>query len=277
MNNAVIDCRSALQYQQGHHLHAAHFKADELFERMHELPSRHTSISLYCCPESIATAQRFFKQKGYQIDNTVVWSDKAKQQLQQQGLFATGSDSKQLWQAANIVQHFQQHIAPNLQNSQGIHAKRALDIGAGAGRDSVYLAQHGWQVHAIDKNADACKRLQNLAKVHQVAVSHSQQSIEQLIATPMTQKFDLIVVVRFLHRPLFNWIIDALASGGVVIFQTFLTGCEAIGSPKNPNFILQKNELREVFAEFDILLDEVEYLSDGRPLSAFIAQKKTLN
>ena len=64
-----------------------------------------------------------------------------------------------------------------------------------------------------------------------------------------------------------------LAPGGVLLYQTFMQGSEQFGSPRNPNYLLRPHELAQTFAELAILLDEVEYLEDGRPLSAFIARR----
>jgi SAM-dependent methyltransferase len=60
--------------------------------------------------------------------------------------------------------------------------------------------------------------------------------------------FDAIVVCRYLHRPLLPLLAASLAPGGVLIYETFMQGHEAYGRPKNPDFLLRPNELREVFA-----------------------------
>jgi hypothetical protein len=79
-------------------------------------------------------------------------------------------------------------------------------------------------------------------------------------------------VARYLHRPLFPWIKRLLKPGGIIIYQTFMQGCEKFGSPRNPNFLLKPGELREIFMGAEIWLDEVEELEDGRPVAAFIAK-----
>ncbi len=40
---------------------------------------------------------------------------------------------------------------------------RALDLGCGEGGDSIWLAQHGWRVTAVDIAATAIARAQDLA------------------------------------------------------------------------------------------------------------------
>jgi hypothetical protein len=68
---------------------------------------------------------------------------------------------------------------------------------------------------------------------------------------------------------------QAIRPGGLVVVQTFVEGVEAFGSPKNPNFILKRGELAKTFSDFTIIVDKIDTLKDGRPVSSFIAQKKT--
>lgn len=42
---------------------------------------------------------------------------------------------------------------PNLSNSQSINTNRALDIGAGSGRDASWLTAKGWNVVAVEPAA----------------------------------------------------------------------------------------------------------------------------
>ena len=62
------------------------------------------------------------------------------------------------------------------------------------------------------------------------------------------EKFEGIVVTNYLHRPLFPRLIEALAPGGVLLYETFMLGNERFGKPSNPEFLLRPGELREAFA-----------------------------
>ncbi|WP_416897470.1 MAG: hypothetical protein ACMVY4_18640 [Minwuia sp.] len=62
------------------------------------------------------------------------------------------------------------------------------------------------------------------------------------------QQFGGIVVCNYLWRPLFPHVAATLAPGGVLIWTTFAAGNEAFGRPRNPDFLLQSNELLEAFA-----------------------------
>jgi SAM-dependent methyltransferase len=76
-------------------------------------------------------------------------------------------------------------------------------------------------------------------------------------------RFDLIVVVRYLHRPLFPWIEAALAPGGHLLIETFLRGQERFGHPRRDRFLLERGELRTVWRTLEVL--EIEETSDAQP------------
>jgi SAM-dependent methyltransferase len=271
MKHAIIDCRNYDQFFASHHRDACHIPADELFQRMHELPEKGREILLIIDGETEQPAKAFFSEKAYPISQTQRWTTSYEQELAEQGLLAKGRSSMRYWRPSNLVQQFcseqLQQLADNAQ---------ALDIAAGAGRDSVYLALHGINVTALDVNPDAIARTKRLAEVNQVSVATKCIDLESNNA-PLAQfsdnSFDFIVVCRYLHRPLFCDIKRLIKPGGFLLYHTFMQGSEKFGSPRNPNYLLKDNELAEVFNNFNIIKNEIEYLQDGRPTSFFIAQK----
>lgn len=57
--------------------------------------------------------------------------------------------------------------------------------------------------------------------------------------------FGGVVVINYLHRPLLPALIDAVAPGGLLIYETFAQGNERLGRPRNPDFLLLPGELLE--------------------------------
>jgi hypothetical protein len=55
-------------------------------------------------------------------------------------------------------------------------------------------------------------------------------------------------VTNYLYRPLFPHLLDALATGGVLIYETFALGNERFGRPANPHFLLRAGELLDAFS-----------------------------
>jgi SAM-dependent methyltransferase len=47
-------------------------------------------------------------------------------------------------------------------------------------------------------------------------------------------RFDAVVVTNYLHRPLWPHLLDALAPGGVLVYETFAAGNETVGKPSRP-------------------------------------------
>lgn len=117
---------------------------------------------------------------------------------------------------------------------------RALDLAAGSGRNAVFLADHGFEVDAIDISAE---RLQ---------VRHPRiRTIEADLETYDlgVERYDVVVNFYYLQRSL--KIREALKPGGVVVFETFLVGHP--NGPRNLAYYLQPGELREMFSGLDVL------------------------
>ena len=80
------------------------------------------------------------------------------------------------------------------------------------------------------------------------------------------RSFDAIVVTRYLHRPLLTPIVEALAGGGVLIYETFAAGNERFGRPRNPEFLLQPGELLEMArGRLHVLAFEDLYVEQPKP------------
>lgn len=272
-NPVLIDCRPLAAYCTGHIKGACSLPAEQLFERMHELPKRQRALTLCGTEQDLAAAMTYLIDRGHTVTEQIIWTDQLKQQLAATGQLETGSRSAQFWQPAPLWQRFVEEIAP----ANHIQPGRGLDIACGAGRDMVYLAQHGWQMTGVDRSEDALQRVAVLAEHSGVDVETLQCDLETG-SDPFTAfgegGFDLVSVARYLHRPLFPYLKKLLKPGGIIIYQTFIQGCEntPVGRPRNPAFLLKEGELAATFADYDILLDEVEILEDGRPVAAFIAK-----
>ena len=273
INPILIDCRSLSDFVAGHHAGACNLPASELAQRMHELPDSSQAITLVGDSASVASANAFLINKDYIVSDRLIYDDAMIDQLKLAGQWVVGAQSQRLWQPSPLINRFVYELMP----LNGIKAGKGLDIGCGSGRDLVYCAMHGWQMTGVDVQPAAVARAQALARSQNVSIETQVRDLEtgsDPFADLSDGSFDLISVARYLHRPLFPVIKRLLASGGVVVYHTFMVGSEAFGSPKNPNFLLNKGELADVFRGFDILIDDVITLADGRPMSMFVARKQ---
>ena len=50
-------------------------------------------------------------------------------------------------------------------------------------------------------------------------------------------------MTNYLWRPLLPTLLDSLAPGGVLIYETFAQGNETVGKPSRPDFLLRPGEL----------------------------------
>ena len=83
----------------------------------------------------------------------------------------------------------------------------------------------------------------------------------------------MIVVIHYLHRPLFPALRAALRPGGVLVYETFTRAQAARGKPTNPDFLLQPGELRDLVGPLEVLVErEGEF--EGKMLSSVIAQRR---
>lgn len=126
--------------------------------------------------------------------------------------------------------------------------KKALDLACGNGKYSFQLAKNGWYVESVDKN----KELQNNFLNHK-NINFNLIDLEKdksfLIKKPFNQKYDLIIVSKYLYRPILETIPKLLKSNGILIYQTFMKGNEKFGPPRNENYLLKKNELKSLINE----------------------------
>lgn len=117
-----------------------------------------------------------------------------------------------------------------------------LDLACGRGRHSHLLAEAGYKVEAVDRDADA------LAEVAARAPGVVTR-LADLEGGPWLYHgcvFDGIVVTNYLFRPLLPMLLNALAVNGVLIYETFMLGNERFGKPTNPAYLLRPGELLDV-------------------------------
>jgi 2-polyprenyl-3-methyl-5-hydroxy-6-metoxy-1,4-benzoquinol methylase len=157
---------------------------------------------------------------------------------------------------------------------------KALDIATGEGRNAVYLAQHGFEVDALDISEKGLKKAQKLAreqgvKINTFLVDLGQYEIEK-------ERYDLIANFYFLKRRLIPRIKQGLKKGGRVIFETYLLEHRTLGTggPKQAKYFLKPNELLRLFKNFRILFYREGIFREGgkrKAVASLIAEKMFKN
>jgi SAM-dependent methyltransferase len=122
-----------------------------------------------------------------------------------------------------------------------------LDLACGGGRHTRLLLDAGFEVWAIDRNADLLAPLAAIgAKCFVVDLEHETRDgvcVDGLTWPFQSKTFAGIVVTNYLYRPLMPFILAALNDNGILIYETFALGNARYGRPKNPDFLLHDNEL----------------------------------
>ena len=153
-----------------------------------------------------------------------------------------------------------------------VHGATALDVACGTGRHALFLASTGCRVRAIDHDARKLDELRATAAGLGLDLSTAVVDLEAADVELGAAAFELIVVVHYLHRPLFPALIRALAPGGVMLYETFTVHQAARGKPTNPDFLLEPGELRTLVAPLRIVRER-EGDFENRMVSSIVAKR----
>lgn len=132
-----------------------------------------------------------------------------------------------------------------------------LDVACGFGRHMQWFARAGHPVTGVDRSSEA---LAAAASAGEVVCADIEGG-----PWPLTGRtFAGVVVTNYLWRPLMPAILQCVAPGGVLIYETFAVGHEAIGKPSRPEFLLQNGELLRLCQGLRVVAFEDGFL-DGPP------------
>ena len=142
----------------------------------------------------------------------------------------------------------------------GAPARRALDVACGRGAQSVWMAQRGYDVTALDASPRAIEMAVALAESEGVADRVDARIVDLDAGLPVgLQGFDLIVCQRFRAVDLYGSFVDRLRVGGTAV----VTVLSVTGAADPGPFHAPSHELAEAFDRDDVdILDHHE--SDGQ-------------
>jgi tellurite methyltransferase len=129
-----------------------------------------------------------------------------------------------------------------------------LDLACGSGRNGIYLATLGAPVVLCDISEEALSRARKMGREQGVAPGFLVLDLEKEGSSPLeVETYGGMLVFRYLHRPLIPAIKKAIRSGGVLIYETFTVDQLRYGKPCNPDYLLKPGELRQWFADWEVL------------------------
>lgn len=277
---ALIDIRPTPQFESEHIIHSTHFDGlyglNGLSNRLSELPPpqhRQNIAIIASTRQQSADATSLLHRKGFHDILPLSVKDIVPF-IQTEA----GKSSARLWHPAPIVENSLSFIGPQLPS------RIALDVGAGAGRDTAFLVEQGFKVTAVDRDPLLMQKCLQLVRRYSPDSSRSVRAVVHTFGADLTKDIaflqsnisSLVVVVRFLRRGVLDLLWHAVAPGGFVLYEHFLEGCQHLGGPVKPSQMLQPGELRSVFSKnrgFTVVKDEEATLPDGRPVARFIAKR----
>lgn len=150
-----------------------------------------------------------------------------------------------------------------------------LDLACGTGRNGLLLAKQGVPVVFSDKSTTALKVVEQRLIEGDLPGRIWRIDLEQPGVNPFSNNcFNAVIGFRYLHRPLFPALRNAIKPGGLVIYQTFTIGNRKFGRPVNPDFLLRPGELKTMFQDWEII-DQFEgrLKNPDRAVAQIVARK----
>lgn len=196
---------------------------------------------------------------------------------------------KAIWNERYQQENYQYGIKPNdffAEELNKIKPGRILVPGAGEGRDAVYAAKLGWEVHAFDLSEQGEAKANRLASAEKVRIHYK-------VADAINVKFPLesfdVIALTFFHLPLeirlpfYKQCISWLKPGGKIIMEGFnkrQLGLSS-GGPKQLEWLFSSAEIVTEFPgltihkneELQRNLDEGPLHQGKAEINQFIGQK----
>ncbi len=153
--------------------------------------------------------------------------------------------------------------------------RRALDVACGDGRNAAYLAELGFEVHAVDVSDVAIDAVRATAADRGLAIDASQSDLE---ADGLPEgPYDVIVQINYLQRDLLASLARTLAPGGVLIVETFTRADrEELGNGVGSRYLLEPGELPTLFPGLEVIDSReavVQHRTRSRAVASLVARR----
>ena len=126
---------------------------------------------------------------------------------------------------------------------------RALDLASGTGRNALWLAEHGWDVTAVDGAPAAIETLRGRARENGLKIDAVVADLEKGEFAIEPSRWDLVAMCYYLQRDLFEPAKRGVAPGGLLISIIHI----ALPGEEPTPHSLCPGELEEYFVGWEIL------------------------
>jgi tellurite methyltransferase len=140
---------------------------------------------------------------------------------------------------------------------------KALDVACGAGRNSLFLAQAGFQVDAIDISPLGLDMARAKADDQGIGINWVVQDLDQVYR--FDENYDLIVIMWYVDLGLISRLCECLAPGGYLLAEEHLVTDREVIGPTSSNYRVAPGELREAVSGLDVLFyqESIETIPEG--------------
>jgi len=153
---------------------------------------------------------------------------------------------------------------------------KALDLACGTGRNALWLAEHGWDVTAVDGAPTAIEFLRSRALEHGLKIHAAVADLEKGEFVIESARWGLIAICYYLQRDLFEPAKRGVVPGGIIISIVHVDESgEADG-----RFRLRPGQLEKYFAGWEILHSREGKASDPahhRAVAEIVARRAPIS
>ncbi|MGJ3238069.1 MAG: class I SAM-dependent methyltransferase [Anaerolineae bacterium] len=157
--------------------------------------------------------------------------------------------------------------------------QRALDLAAGLGQNGLWLAEQGYIADVMDisrvglQRARAEMTMRNLRNANLLQVDIDQLVLRrsgscEAVNEICPERYDVVAVFRYLRRPLFPILKEAIRSGGRIVYETFNQRYLQQVPDFNPDFLLADGELESAFINWRFV-----HYDESRHITQMVAVK----
>ena len=144
---------------------------------------------------------------------------------------------------------------------------RALDVACGLGASSIWLAERGMSVLAVDVSGEAVRRLELASVTARISDRVDARLVDLDDGLP-DGPFDVIVCQRFRDPRLYDAFVDRLSDDGVLV----VTVLSAVGAGSPGEFHAPQGELTAAFTRPDL---DLVFDSEADGQASIIARSRT--
>ena len=145
----------------------------------------------------------------------------------------------------------------------GLPAGRAVDLACGEGRNSIWLAEQGWEVTGVDFSPVGLAKAKRFANLWGVQITWVESAVENW--TPPPGGFDLVASLYLqLPQPVRSATLaiaaSAVAPGGtlLVVAHDVDNLIRGYGGPPNPDVLYRVSEVTEAVVDAGLTIERAE-------------------